>query len=126
MAEVSPAAARSGGGNEGVNSSKCGENPIKREVKARADMAESDLAMWHDLLVRQLAGQARPAWGLYNIYIVGKLGSTPTKVETHPKPDGDYMDKNRGKQAKWVSNRYGTKLLYEVTTNSDLDLTRFD
>ena len=61
MAKVSPAAARSGGGDEGVNSSKCGENQIRREAKARVGVAEPDLSTWHDLLVRQLAGQAVPA-----------------------------------------------------------------
>ena len=87
---------RSGGGDEGVSFSKGGEKPVRKEGDSRADVAEPYLATWSDLLVRQLAGQAGLAWGIYNIYTVGKLGSTPTKVETNPKPDGDYTDENRG------------------------------
>ena len=49
MAGVSPAAARSGSDDDGENSSKYGKNLIKREGNARTDVAESDLATWHDL-----------------------------------------------------------------------------
>ena len=125
-AGVLPAAARSDGGDEGVSSSKGGEEPIKGEVEARADVAEPDRPMWCDLLVHQFAGQAGPAWVICNIYTIGKLGSTPTKFETNPKPDEDYTDENRGNHAKRASNRYVTKPHYEVAANSDLDLTKLD
>ena len=75
-------------------------------------MVEPDLATWRNLLVRQLAGQAGPAWGIYNIYTVGKLGSAPTKVETNSKLNGDYTDENRGKHVKCASNCYATKPHY--------------
>ena len=37
---------------------------------------------------------------IYIIYTIGKLESTPTKVETNPKLDGDYTDEDRGKHVK--------------------------
>lgn len=39
-----------------------------------------------------------------HIYMLEKLGSARTKVETNSKPDGDSMNKNQSVQPKWASN----------------------
>lgn len=65
----------------------CGINPKKRGGDAKADVDGPDLAMWHDLVVQLNVAKWGPS-GVYTIYIhmVGKLKSTPTKVETISKP----------------------------------------
>lgn len=57
-----------------------------------------DLAMWRDLVSNNLWAQ----W-VHLRYKIGKLGLMPTKVESDSRLKSDFMNINRGKDAKWAS-----------------------
>lgn len=60
---------------------------------ARADVDNSDVAMWHDRNVRQLMGLVGPHTHT-RTYMDGKHESRLLKVKIDLKPKNDSMDKN--------------------------------